>query len=115
MNIGFDSPALKLLAKNIRRLLLCILGNHHTADVEIHAAQVVYQAQYIQIVGNAKIRTDLIFFNIPRIDAEDNFRLVFEALEELGLAIYVKPGQHPRSMVIIEQLPAEFKVQLPLE
>ena len=57
----------------------------HAADIEAHPAQVVDQAQHIEIVGDAKVCPYLVFLDVSRVDAEDDFCLVLKALQELLL------------------------------
>ena len=73
------------------------------------------QSEHIFIVGNAEVGTHLVFLNVVRTDRDDDLRIVAQLLEHADLAVGLEAGQHPGGVVIIEQLAAEFQIQLAAE
>ena len=58
----------------------------------------------------------ILFFSISAgIDGNDDLHIVLELLEHPDLAVRRKARQHPGGVVIIEQLAAEFQIQLAAE
>ena len=70
------------------------------------------RTQYIHIVGDAQISADLVFLNIVRADHDDDLRLGGELHEHAHLAVGLKPGENPGSVIIVEQLAAELQIKL---
>jgi hypothetical protein len=63
----------------------------------------------VLIVGDAQILADFGFFDRLRVDDDDDFGFVLHLEKKLKFAVGLKARQNPGSMVIIEELAAEFE------
>lgn len=112
MGIGADAPAVELVHKHPGGGLPLIPGDHHAVDIQPIIPQVVDEAVHLQIIGDAVIIPDFIPLNIPCIHTDDNFRLVFQLLQQLDLGVFIIAGQHPLGMQVVHQLAAKLQIQL---
>ena len=71
--------------------------------------------QKIHLIADSEIGTDLGFFNTAGTDAENDLRFIPHFTEQADLGILLEPGQHPRRMVVVKQLSAEFQIQFAVE
>ena len=58
---------------------------HHAAHVESVTAESVNQAEHVLIVGNSKVATDFILFDVACVDCNDDFGLVLDFFEHADL------------------------------
>ena len=115
MPVGTDTQALEPALKSHRGTLTGIAGQHHTAHIQSILTESVDQAHDLKIVGDTQIAAALVLLNVVGVDCDDDFRLFLELDQHTHLAVWQEAGQHTGSMEIIEQLAAEFKVQLAAE
>ena len=71
----------------------------------------VDQSQDLQIICNAKIVARLIGRDVTGIDADDDFCLVLQLLQKFDLCILIKSRKNSHSVLIVNQLTAEFQIQ----
>ena len=88
------------------------LGQAHAAHHQAHTLKSIDQAQHIQIIGDAVVAAHLVAFDILGADHDHDLGLILELQQHLQLGIRLKAGQHAGGMVIVEQLAAEFQIQL---
>ena len=103
------------LDESVRRALAGVLRDAHAADIQPQRTERVNQAQAVVIVGDAEVAAHLVFFNVVCTDRDDDLRIVAQLLEHADLAVGLEAGQHARSVKIVKQLAAEFKIQLAAE
>ena len=115
MVINLDAQRLEPLFKCVGHRLPLIAGEHHTAYVQADGAEFIHQPQNIQIIGDAQVAPQLIFFNIASIDDNDHFHLMPQLEQHPQLAIGLEAGQHAGGMIIVKQLTAEFQIQFTAE
>ena len=89
--------------------------NYNASHVQPDAAKRIDQAQHIEIICNAKIAAHLVFFNIRRIDDDNNLDIILHMQQHAHLAVRLKPGEYARGVVIVEQLAAKFKIEFSSE
>jgi hypothetical protein len=58
---------------------------------------------------------DLPALDVPGVDAEEDVGLVLELLEKAHLDVRVEAGQHPSGVHVVDDLAAEFEIELVLE
>ena len=103
------------LNEGVRRALSGVLRDAHAADIQPQRTERVDQAQAVVIVGDAEVAAHLVLLNVVRADHDDDLRIVAQLLEHADLAVGLEAGQHARSVKIVKQLAAEFKIQLAAE
>ena len=64
------------LDEGVRRVLPRVLRDAHAADIETERAERVDQAKAVVIVGDAEVAAHLVFFNVVRVDRDDDLRIV---------------------------------------
>ena len=99
----------------VRRALAAVLCEHNAAHIKADGAECVDQAQNVLVIGDSEVAAHLVFFNVRRIDDDHDLRLFLELEQHFDLAVRCKAGQYARSVVIVKQFAAEFKIQLAAE
>ena len=89
-----------------------ILGDYHTAHIQLHGAERVDEAEDVAVVCDAQVPPHLVLLNVGGIDGDDDLRAVLHLCQHPDLAVRLKPGQHPAGVEIIKQLASKFQVQL---
>ena len=112
MAVHFDPQLLQPVLKESGAFLTAVFCDHYAAHIETMAFEDGHETQYIHIVGDAQISADLVFLNIVRADHDDDLRLGGELHEHAHLAVGLKPGENPGSVIIVEQLAAELQIKL---
>ena len=115
MQIGADAQHLEPLAEGIGDGLAAVVRDDDAADVQADAAEGVDQAQGVVLVGDAEVAAALRALDIIRGDGDDDLRLVLHLEQHLHLAVRLEAGEHARGVVVVEQLAAEFQIQLAAE
>ena len=112
---ALDAERVEAAAERVGVGLAGVLRDDHVADEEAHAAEHVHQAQQVVIVGDAQIAARLALLDIVGVDARDDLDVVDEALEHADLGVRLEARQHARGVVVVEELAAEFQVELAAE
>ena len=106
---------LQPLFKLHRRGLRLVARQHDAADVQTVAAEGLYQAQHVRVVGDVEVAALLALFDIAGVDRDDDLRLILELEQHLHLAVRLEARQHPRRVIVVEELAAEFQIELAAE
>ena len=112
MAVHFDPQLLQPVLEEGGALLAAVFCDHHAADKKSVAFEDGHEAQHVHIVGDAQISADLILLDIIRADHDDDLRLGGELHEHAHLAVGLKPGKDPGSMIVVKQLAAELQIKL---
>ena len=115
MAIDFKPKRLQTLLESACCALPRVARQHDAAYVQAKATEGVDQAQNVLVVCNAKVATYLVFFNIRRVDGDDDLRLCRKLQQHTDLTVGRKSGQSARGVIVIKQLAAEFKIELAAE
>ena len=110
-----DAETFQLLFKVFRRRLTAVLCNDDASDIKSDARKSVVQSKNVGIVRDTEVTAHFVLFDIRRIDDHNDLDRVGDLLQHLHLDIGCKPGENARRMIIVEQLSAEFKIQLSAE
>ena len=109
--IGFDISAFQLVDKAVDRRRILVAGHDHAVDLQIVLAEDVDQAQHFQIISDAEVLPRLAVDDVAGIDADDDFRLLLHALQQLDLRVFIKARQYAHRMLVMHQLAAELQIQ----
>ena len=109
---GADAQTVQPLFKGLHLGGGGVLGHAHAAHIQPHLLKSVDEAQHVQIVGNAVVAAHLAADDILSTDDDDDLGLLLELQQHLQLGVRLKAGQHAGGVVIVEQLAAEFQIQL---
>ena len=92
-----------------------VLGEHDGTHEESVGTENVGKAQDILVVRDAKVTAGLVLLDMVGVDGDDDLNVIRQALKHAELAVGLETGQHAARMVVVEQLAAEFKVELAAE
>ena len=112
---GADAQTVQPLFKGLHLRCGGVLGHAHAAHIQAHLLKRVDQAQHVQIVGDAVVAADLVADDVLGADNDDHLGLILQLKQHLQFGIGLKTRQHAGCMVIIEQLAAEFQIELVVE
>ena len=115
MDVVADAEGVELILKLVGGGLSRVAGHDHAVDRQPHTAHEVDLPQQIEVVADAEIGADLVLFDVVGADAEDNLCLIRHRAQQTDLRVRLEAGQHPRGVVVVEQLAAEFEIQLAVE
>jgi len=107
-----DTPMLELIFKHPRGRLIIIARDNHRRNMNAPVLEIVDEFQRVGIIGYTEISPHFAALDIAGIYAQDNIRFFLQILQQAHLHIWIESGQHPGGVIVIEQLAAEFKVQL---
>ena len=113
--VGLYAKLLQALAERLGRRLRRVLREDDAADVQSGDAERVDQAQHVEVVGNAEVAAHLVFLDVVGADGDDDFRLLAQREQHIQLAVRPEARQHARGVVVVEQLAAEFEIELAAE
>ena len=104
----------RLFSRFQRLHLRCsgVLGHAHAAHIQAYFLEGIDQAQHIQIVGDAVVAADLVADDVLGADNDDHLGLILQLQQHLQLGIGLEARQYAGRVVIIEQLAAEFQIEL---
>ena len=111
MLVGFDISSFQLVYEHVYSRRILISCDNDTVYLQIILSENVNKTQYLQVISYSKILTGLAVDNVSRIDTYYYLCLILHLLQELYLGILIKTRQHSHCMLIVYQLPAEFKIQ----
>ena len=112
MVIDPDPKALQLICEDLRRGLGFISCQHHAAHVKTDASECVDKAQNVKVIGDTKVTSDLILFDIGRVDDNDHLSVVLELKQHLKLTVRLETRQYPACMIIVKKLTSELEIKL---
>ena len=115
MPVAADTQRGEALQKRIGGGLPVVPGQHHAAHEQAQAPEDVDQAEDVVVIGDAQVAPDLVLLNVRRVDGNDDLHILLKLLEHPDLAVRLEARQDPGGMVVVEQLAAEFQVQLAAE
>ena len=77
MDINLDSPPFQFMYKDFSRGLVIVSCDNYRVYLEFITSKVINQPEHFHIIGDAKVSTDFILFNISCIEANHHFHLIF--------------------------------------
>ena len=113
--VDLEAEGRHALFENLGGGLVRVLRQRDAADVQAEAAENVDQADHVGVVGDAEVAAALVLFDVVRVDRDHDLGLVLELEQHLDLVVRLKARQHAGSVVIVEELAAEFEIQLAAE
>ena len=97
----------KVDARNERR--------RHGQVTDAPLPEIIDQLQGVGIVSDSEIGSDLLPFDVSRIDTEQNVGLVFQLSDQSHFYVRIVTGQDTSRMIIIKQFAPKFEVELVIE
>ena len=113
--VHVHAQLLHLRLKDFGGGLAGVLGQADAAHVQAEVPEHVHQAHHVGIVGDAQVAALLVLFDVVCVDGDHDFRLILQLQQHADLVVRRKARQHPGRVVIVEQLAAEFQIQLAAE
>ena len=87
--------------EGLRQNLTIVAGQHHGAHVQAESAEHIDQSNHIPVIGNAQITTDLVLFDIVRIDSDHDLHHILQLQQHTQLTIRLESGQDTGRVVIV--------------
>ena len=115
MAVYLNAEAFKSFTKCICGRLRTVACHDNAADKKSDSSESVNKPENVKIVCNAKVASYLVLLNVGSIYDNNNFSLILELHEHFNLAVGCKAREDSRRMVIVEELAAEFKIELAAE
>ena len=103
------------MAERLRGGLVLVARDHHAGRGKAHGAEDVQQAQHVLVVGDAQVAAYLVLLDVVSVDGDDDLNVGGHLLQHADLAVGLETRKHARGVVVVEQLSAEFQVQLSAE
>ena len=88
-----------------------VTGDNYAVNTEFILSEVVNEFENFSVVGYAEILSGFISFDIAGVNADNNFKVVFKLGQKFDFCVFVKTGENTFSVLVINQLPAEFYVE----
>ena len=110
-----DVSPLEFVLEECGCRLVIEAGNDDRAHIDAPTPQVVDQLHCVGVVGNAEVGPNLFALDVPRINAEQNVRLILEFPDQPHFHVGIVARKHAGRMVIEEELPAELEIELVVE
>ena len=112
VNVNRDAELLQSLLESVCTVLSGILRDDNTADIEAASAELINQTEHVAVIGDAEVAADFVFLNIACGNCHYNLCLVGELHQHAQFSIRCKARKNAGCVEIIEQLSAEFQIQL---
>ena len=96
-------------------LLAVVVGDDHRAHHEVAAHELIAQAEHVLVVGDAQVGTHLVLLDVVGTDHDDNLYRVAQLCQHAQLGVGLEAWQHARGMVVVEELAAQFHIELAVE
>ena len=74
--------------------LVVVACENNAADIKTDLGKNVEKADNVHIVGDAQVASDLVFFDVIRIDNDNDLSLVFELEKHLELTVGLEAGEN---------------------
>ena len=115
VEVDLDAQFLQTALEGVGSGLTGILGDGDAAHVQTLAAEGVDEAEHVLIVGNAKITAHFVLLNGGGVDDDDHLHALPQLQQHTDLAVGLEAGQDTGGVVVVEELTAEFHVELAAE
>ncbi len=115
MAVYLNAEAFKSFTKCICGRLRTVACHDNAADEKSYSSESVNKPENVKIVCYAKVASYLVLLNVGSVDDDNDLRLILELHKHFNLAVRCKAREDSRCMVIIEELAAEFKIELAAE
>ena len=103
------------LLKSVGHGLTPVVGDDHAAHEKPDAPKSVDKAQRVVVVGDAQIAPALGALYVVGGDGDDDLGHILHFQQHTYLAVRMKARQHTGGVKVVEQLSAEFQIQLAAE
>ena len=112
VNAHLDSPTLQFVLEEQRRRLVFIACNDDACDFDPPLTEIINKFQRVAVIRDSKIGTHFLSLDVTRVDAEHHLRFIAQLLQQTDLYIGIEAGKNSGGVIIIDQLAAEFEIQL---
>jgi hypothetical protein len=109
MQVDPDTPLFKLVLEGFCGRLVPVPCDDHGCHLNAPFPEVIVGLQCIDVVGDAEVSPHLLSLYVSGVDAKDNVDFVFQNLQEPHLDVGIKSGQHPGSILVIQELASELQ------
>ena len=112
VNVNRDAELLQSLFERVCAVLAGVLGDDNASDIEAASAELVDQTEHVAVIGDAEVTADFVFLNIGCGNCHYNLCLVGELHQHAQFGVRCKARKNAGCVEIVEQLSAEFQIQL---
>ena len=100
--VHLDAKTLESRAVRICAGLAVEVGDDNAADVEPDVLELGTKAEHVLIVGDSKVTSDLVLFNVQRADDQNDFSLILQLEKHLKLTVGKKARQHAACVMVVK-------------
>ncbi len=115
MAVDADAQTLQPLLELLRHCLTAKVRYHDAAEIQPYTAKSVDETQSVLIICDAEVAAVLAALDIVGRDGDDDLRHIAHLKEHTDLAVGKEARKHARCVIIVEELAAEFQIQLAAE
>ena len=112
VNVNRDAELLQSLLERVCAVLAGVLGDDNASDIEAASAELVDQTEHVAVIGDAEVTADFVFLNIGCGNCHYNLCLIGKLHQHAQFRVRCKARQNAGCVEIVEQLSAEFQIQL---
>lgn len=112
MEIGGDLVIFEALSKILSFFLAVKESNDDRTNIKTFSTEEFDKTDDFSFVGNEVVGADFGVLDGARVDAENDFGLVFEFLKKLDFEVGGEAGQSTGGVLIVDELATEFEVEL---
>ena len=87
MVIDLDAHVFEALAIEVGRLLSVVVGDDNAADVESAVDELGAQSQYVLVIGDAEILSDLVLLDVEGTDDDEYLGVAGQLLQHVQFAV----------------------------
>ena len=110
MFVHTDAAIRQLLHERVGGQLVLIARDDHAVDRKVVVAQIIDDAKNIRFIGDPEIAANFVPLDVPRINADDDFQLIGQMMQQLDLGVRIEARQYAFGMQVGHQFAAEFEV-----
>jgi len=115
VRVNEHSASFEFCLKGGRGGLARETGDDNCPHEKPPAAKVIDELQRVGIVGDPEVGPHLLAFDVAGINAEDDFDLVTELLQQTHLHVGVETRQDARRVKVEQELAPELQIELVVE
>jgi hypothetical protein len=92
--------------------LTVVVSDYNAADIQSYLLKLCTKAQYVLVIGDAKVSSDLVLLYIQCADYHYHLSLILELKQHLKLTVRLETRQYAACVIVIKKLTSELEIKL---